>query len=108
MATKPSSVRWSEFTQRGMRCASQMSVLFSTTAKKLSCLRSASRNFSLGINEVSGTDHRSLWSVSSLDHLRMRKEEMIEVIVHQQHAEHHYEIALIGSQRRYRAHGQGQ
>src|SRR5690242_21468277 len=49
MARNPRSVRWSEFTQSGMRCASQISVFFSAAARKLSCLRSASRNVRFSI-----------------------------------------------------------
>src|SRR5712691_6319015 len=40
----PSSVRWSELTQGGMRSASQMRHLFSSGASRLPCARSASRN----------------------------------------------------------------
>ena len=58
MATKPSSVRWSELTHAGMRCASQISVFFSTAASMLSCLRSASLNVCAGIT-VTRLSHRT-------------------------------------------------
>src|SRR3989442_9421284 len=40
----PSSVRWSELTQGGMRSASQTRHVFSSGASRLPCARSASRN----------------------------------------------------------------
>src|SRR3989442_15723389 len=40
----PSSVRWSELTEGGMRSASQTRHLFSSGASRLPCARPASRN----------------------------------------------------------------
>src|SRR5882762_7612238 len=41
MPRNPRMVRWSELTQPGIRCASQMRVFFSSGASKLSCCRDA-------------------------------------------------------------------
>src|ERR1051325_8763866 len=111
MATNPSTVRRSEFTQAGIRWASQTSVFFSITARKLSCFRSASRNFSFGITQACKDRPQTAMVCPSgplLDHLWIREEEMIEVIVHQQHAEHHYKVALVSSQVRHGAHSESE
>lgn len=38
---------------------------------------------------------RLLGKRTSLHHLRMRKQEVIEIVVHQQNAQHHYEVTPV-------------
>src|SRR5689334_14331483 len=45
--SRPSKVRWSELIQAGVRAASQIKVRFSRLARKLCCIRLASRKLGL-------------------------------------------------------------